>query len=168
MFDVSFLSGACVRDQLGHKGRFLGLSGREASILWETPGSVAGRKETFHPNDDRLRYRIEVLSLSAGWVLLDQVLPKFEAVQSWKSPLSEAQSVHNPFRNKERLGPGPRGQLMQKRRRWKCAGSDYEYTCTGQAPDNKGRKIKIKVNRAWKAAYNRDYKRLIKFRGDRR
>ncbi len=162
--DVSFLTGACVRDVYGKMGRLVRVDDQGATILWETPGSIVGREERLSVREDRRGPKLEVLTLSDGWVFLDSVLPTFEETETKK----KQKSIHNPFRHEKELGPGPRGERIKAKKRWKCSGSNYSYNCVGVAPDNRGRKMTIKVNRKWKSEYNRDYKLWRKFKEKQR
>lgn len=67
---------------------------------------------------------------------------------------------HGPFKRSPRIGPGPRSRLNREKQDWECEKvKPYVQRCTYVGPDRRkrGRLKVVKVDRAWKAAYNREY-----------
>lgn len=142
----------------------IAVGSKTISIGWDRADSTVPREEKLSRTEDRYRFGIEVLTLDKGWAPLGQVLPaapvQVDVVSEVRAILDEQN--HNPFQNKSRLGPGPRGGTLREKNRWQCSGSGYEQICTGIAEDNAGRVIHIKINQEWKSTYNREYKRFQK------
>ena len=72
-----------------------------------------------------------------------------------KAPASKSSDAsHNPFKNKNPIGKGPRGRVMSKKDYWSCSCNDYSCDCTGK----EGEKKKVVIKRDYKQDYNADYK----------
>lgn len=167
MIDGTYLKGACVRDTQGDSGRLIAVEEDSVRIGWDLPHTTVPREEKLKKAEDRFRFGVEVLTLNAGWVPLGQVLPGPRAVSNIVAEVREIlgeASEHNPFKRKANLGPGPRGHTHHRRRRWECNGSGYEQTCIGIAEDNSGQVLRISIDPAYKATYNREYKQWAKKR----
>lgn len=170
MSDVSYLKGACVRDRTGESGRLEAVQSTFVEISWDLPNTSAVRAERLERSDDRFRFAVEILTMDKGWVPLGDVLP---GAQDLSGIVAEVRQIldegdHNPFQNKQRLGPGPRGSTMSRKQRWSCSGSGYSYTCVGIASENRGRVLHINIDPDYKRRYNADYKRFIRNRNRRR
>jgi hypothetical protein len=76
-----------------------------------------------------------------------------------KSKEGKRSAGHNPFKNKSRLGPGPRHGTNAKQSAWKCScASPYKCLCRGKG----GKKKTIKIKKNWKRSYNSEYKQFRK------
>jgi len=79
---------------------------------------------------------------------------KGEAVQRLGTRLlAEKSARHYPFKRKSKLGPGPRKGTLSQADKWDCTCNNYVCSCKG--PD--GKKT-VRIDRAYKAAYNREYR----------
>jgi hypothetical protein len=172
----SYLKGACIRDQQGNRGRILDFSSDSIRVGWDLEGTTAIREESLSFEDPSIRFGLEILTLDRGWARLGTFIERPNSVhETVRSCIREIESLlaeetsskkkksseHNPFSNKKRLGPGPRGDTMARKQRWKCSGSNYNYVCKGIAPETKGRTLKIHIDPDYKARYNREYKRWV-------
>ena len=63
--------------------------------------------------------------------------------------------AHNPFKRKSSLGPGPRKGKNTKTGNWDCTCADYVCTCDGKD----GQETAIVIDKAYKKAYNAEYKK---------
>lgn len=159
MIDGSYLKGACVRDKVGSRGRLVSIEDTSVIVGWETHTSSL-REETLDKTSDRYRYGVEVLTLDRGWAPLSDILPSPTPGERIVSEMRHIlEQNHNPFQNKAKLGPGPRGGTNQRRNRWSCSGSGYDQVCVGIAEDNNGQILRIRIDPEYKAQYNREYKR---------
>jgi len=68
--------------------------------------------------------------------------------------LSERSVRHYPFKRKAKLGPGPRKGTLAKADQWDCTCNNYVCSCKGA----EGQKKRVQIDRAYKAAYNREYR----------
>ncbi len=84
----------------------------------------------------------------------------------------QAARSHYPFKNKSTLGPTkiyrvrppappPRGTRVHRRKhQWSCKKIEsYKQMCTGIGQTNKGKKLKINIDRGYKKSYNKAFKR---------
>ncbi len=165
----AYFKGACVRDFQGEQGRIVSINPSFVEIGWELPDTSAVREEKLLRTEDRCRFGIAILTLDRGWVPLGEVLgpPTHSIVSEVRAILGE-ESDHNPFQNKDHLGPGPRGGRLVKMERWSCSGASYEQTCVGIAEDNHGRILRIKINPEYKSSYNSEYKRFVREKNRRK
>jgi len=123
--------------------------GRLASLLRQ-PGY-----ELIAPSNDPDVFAVEPSSLMSS-------LAEHEIPAALKGAARRRKSPHNPFGNKnKRIGPGPEGEYIQRKKNWRCQGSDYTYTCVGIGKTTRGRVMKIRVDPERKAAYNAKYKRFV-------
>ena len=169
MIDGGYLKGACVRDHSGASGRLVDVESEFVRIGWERPDSSIPREEKLAKAEDRYRFGIEILTMDKGWAPLEQVIPAVpvnDVVSEVRAILDEQN--HNPFQNKSRLGPGPRGGTLREKKRWECSGFGYEQFCVGIAEDNQGRILRIKIDPEYKSKYNAEYKRFVKNKRRRR
>lgn len=74
-------------------------------------------------------------------------------------------SKHNPFRwvkKGKSIGVGPRKRTMKKRGYWKCKCSSYSCNCRAVEGPDKGTKKKVRIDRAYKTKYNKQYAKFRK------
>jgi len=67
--------------------------------------------------------------------------------------LAEA-SKHYPYKNKSKLGPGPRGGTNAKTGNWTCKCANYKCACKGP----EGKKKTVVIEKPYKKAYNKEFK----------
>lgn len=95
--------------------------------------------------------------LTLEWIQEQRLLSEAKAKR--RKPKGDAPSKtgsHNPFKRKTKLGPGPRGGRNKKTDTWVCWGTGpYAQKCYNQ---RSGYTKNVNINRAWKAAYNAEYK----------
>jgi len=164
---IGFLSGARVRDADGTAGRIVAWKLPDVRVEWEDPDDADTREENFDASDPRLKYQVEVMTFDAGWVPLNRFLTdgaptsSYSTVAQMRSLLGEADAMpltekgkHWPYKNKSHLGPGPRDGDNDQSDDWKCKCANYKCQCTG--PD--GTKRRIVIDKAYKKAYNAEYK----------
>lgn len=72
--------------------------------------------------------------------------------------LQEKDSDHWPFKRKAHLGPGPKKGHNQRTDDWECVCSDYECDCEDKLT---GETKRIKIDKGYKAAYNKLYKQWV-------
>ena len=164
-----YLKGSCIRSRAGEKGRILSITDEGVKVGWDEDGRPAPREESLQPTDERFVSSVEILTLDRGWLPLSSVVRVPSADQTLSENTRELiahlrslleDKDRNPFQNKTKLGPGPRGETLTRKRRWKCTTiAPYRQRCVGVAPDNEGRVIHNKIDREWKAAYNKQYKK---------
>lgn len=158
--DGSYLKGSCVRDLAGDTGRILAIEQDFIRVGWDLPDTSIKREEQLTRAEDRYRFNLEILTIDRGWAPLAQILPeskpRSDIVAEMRAILET--KLHNPFRNKSRLGPGPEGDTLKKRNRWECSGGNYHQTCVGVAEINKGQVLQLFTDPEKKSAYNAIYK----------
>jgi hypothetical protein len=71
--------------------------------------------------------------------------------------IAERSARHYPFKRKSKLGPGPRKSTLSKADQWDCSCNNYVCSCKG----NEGQKKRVTIDRAYKAAYNREYRAFL-------
>jgi len=98
---------------------------------------------------------------SAEPVSLLSSLEEHDIPAALKGAARRKKSPHNPFGGKKRLGPGPQGEYLRRKKHWRCQGSDYTYTCVGIAKATHGKVMKFSVDPQKKSAYNSLYKRFV-------
>jgi hypothetical protein len=160
--DSLLFAGIAVRDQSGRTGRVVGSMPGEMTVGWET-GALERHEEKIPLTDGRLRWEIECLTLDRGWVpvqvFLDVGQPRTRVRESVELPselrgLIDEATKHYPFTFKAVLGPGPRGRTFRERLMWACRCANYTCTCRGKG----GRTKTVRIDPAYKAAYNAQYK----------
>lgn len=148
------LKNAEVRDNLG------GVEGQVVStsplkINWMSdPESVVPTTQTYD-NSARTLNSVEIFLMSQGWVPIKQILQQTAAEAVDEAILCFEKKAHDPFRYKDNIGRGPRGDTNQKRskKRWKCQKSGkYRQHC--KKGDDE---IEVEIDRAWKKDYNQEY-----------
>lgn len=163
---IGMLSGSTVRDTDGTIGRVVEWNLPQVKIGWEDAGQFLPREESLSAGDSRLRHQIEVLTLDAGWVPLGRFAsggapaPAYSTIAQMRALLDEAEELtekgkkHWPYKRKSKLGPGPRGGTNKKTDNWNCNCSNYRCQCKGP----EGAKRTIVIDKAYKRAYNQEYK----------
>jgi hypothetical protein len=96
---------------------------------------------------------------------LRSLISEADEAESSAALIQEKDSKHWPFKSKAHLGPGPRGGENDKTDNWECNCSSYNCTCKGIGPNNKGKTRKVRINKSYKAAYNKEYKKWRKAKG---
>jgi hypothetical protein len=164
-----YLKGSDVRSRAGEKGRVLSVTDEGLKLAWDEEGRALPREESIRPQDHRFNRSVEILTLDRGWLPLPVVIqvPNTDttiaeealALASLLRSLVETKE-RNPFQGKSTIGPGPRGEVLHKRNKWRCTTTKpYHQRCVGIAPENEGQVIHNKIDPEWKAEYNRQYKR---------
>ncbi len=169
---IGMMSGSTVRDMDGTTGRIIDWQLPEVKVGWDD-GKLLPREENFLASNPRLQ-NLEVMTLDAGWIPLKEFLgfsgvPGGPAAQQTiaqlrtlmseadamprKRTLAEA-SKHYPYKNKKKLGPGPRGGTNAEVPFWKCTCSNYSCKCKGK----EGRTKTVVIDKGYKKAYNKEYK----------
>lgn len=156
--------GACVQNFNGRRGRLLAVEADQLRIGWLSQDSIRLSEETL-PADSYQALALEVLT-PEGWVSL--LKQERQSLVSEIFAICESGPDQNPFKNKATLGPGPGGRIVKRRNRWECSGSNYSYMCRGIAQETKGQVININIDPAYKAEYNRKYKRMTRERRSQR
>jgi hypothetical protein len=163
---IGMLAGSSVRDRDGLEGKIVSWVLPEVTIGWND-GHILPREETFDQANPRLRTQIEVLSLDAGWVPLGNFMsvsglptPGHSTVTQMRKLIGEADALlekgkeHWPYKNKSKLGPGPRGGENSQTDGWNCKCANYKCACKGP----EGKKRTIVIDKGYKKAYNKEYK----------
>jgi len=164
MIDVNVLRGSSVRED-GVSGRILSVSLPWVRIAWEDEDSIIPREEALLRSDARVFDAIEIATLNEGWVKLGQLMGA--RTRGSRSVLAEMKELleksrHNPFSHQANLGPGPRGRKHTKANMWDCKCSKYKCTCKKKKNPNRGRMKPIKIDKAYKKTYNKDYRKWKK------
>ena len=122
--------------------------GRLASLMRQ-PGY-----ELVAPSNEPDVFGVEPSSLVSS-------LAEHEIPAALQGAARRRKSPHNPFGSKKRIGPGPQGEYLRRKKNWRCSGSDYTYTCVGVGKTTRGKVMKIRVDPARKAKYNALYKSFL-------
>jgi len=171
---IGMLSGSAVRDVDGTTGRIVAWHLPEVKIGWDD-GKILPREEKLDQFNSRVQNQIEVLTLDAGWRPLGEftgfsgapnTAATQQAISQLRTLMSEADAMprkralaeaskHWPYKNKNTLGPGPRGGTNKKVPEWDCKCSNYTCQCKGK----EGRKKTVKIDKGYKKVYNSEYKK---------
>lgn len=164
MINVHALQGTQVRDVYGLSGRVLGIVENWVRLAWNRGSAI--QEENLLRTDPRVSYQIEALTLDRGWMPLGHLIgvaPGQAVYEDVQSLMGEAQLLteagkHHPFKRASVLKRGIRGRTLKKSDHWTCKKSGaYSQLCKGKG-DMKGRTKKVKIDPAYKASYNSEYK----------
>lgn len=91
-------------------------------------------------------------------VSLSESLQLLQALTESLEGLLSEEGYRYPFRHKSDLGQGPRGKHHHKAKKWDCDNCGRYYCDCEGIGDNEGHHKHVKINRAYKLAYDKEYK----------
>lgn len=141
-------------------GRILNMNAEGIHVDWSTGGYEWSPTSVISYEDSCLEWAIEILTFDQGWVPVRRVLGATAQYSRTNESTDLTETEHDPFKSKNTNGPGPRGRVVSKRKkfRWSCKCKDYVCVCkTGGNQHRKAKTKIVKIDPEYKKTYNADY-----------